>query len=103
MMSNTNENVDQVKYLVHKNRRIKICEAATMLGILFGSVLSILKGSEYTSHCKQIRAQHAEQGAEAKSCQHMPGLQQKLQRNPEFLLQIIAGDKNQNHFQRKMI
>jgi hypothetical protein len=40
----TKENVDQVKEIVHENKRITIHEVANMLGISsFGSVQSILK------------------------------------------------------------
>jgi hypothetical protein len=41
--SKTDENVDKVKGLFHKNRRITICEVADMLGISFGSVQRIQK------------------------------------------------------------
>lgn len=43
----TNENVDWVKKLVLKNRRITVMEFASMLGIAIGSVQSILKHKLY--------------------------------------------------------
>jgi hypothetical protein len=44
-MSKTGENVDQVIELVLKNRRVTVVEPANMLGVLFGSVQSMLKDS----------------------------------------------------------
>jgi hypothetical protein len=41
--SKTDENVDQAKEIVPRNKRITIHEVVNMLGISFGSVQSILK------------------------------------------------------------
>ena len=46
-VNKTNENVDWVKELVLKNRRITILEFASMLGIAIGSVQSILTHKLY--------------------------------------------------------
>jgi hypothetical protein len=44
-MKKTEENLDQVKYAVVKNRGMSIHEVVNVLGNLFGSVQYILKGS----------------------------------------------------------
>jgi len=54
-MSKTVENVGQVKELVPKSRIITICEAAGILGILFGSENSE-RQSESVLDCRRIRA-----------------------------------------------
>jgi hypothetical protein len=43
MISKTDENVDQMIKLIHKNKKNAICRFGNMLGISYGSVHSTLK------------------------------------------------------------
>jgi len=43
-----------MKELIHKERRITVCDVSNMLGILLGSIHIILKESEHVLDCCKI-------------------------------------------------
>jgi hypothetical protein len=90
----TDENVNRLKELLHENRRITVCEVAKMLGISYELVQIILNGSPYM--CRIVAKfmlcllSKDQKDNHVTTCQD---LQESLEKDPEFLLEVIIGDE----------
>jgi hypothetical protein len=92
--SKTDENVDQVKELVYKNRRITIHDIANMLGVSFGSVQSFLIDS-LNMHWLAVKFMPSLLSKKQKErCINMcRDFQARLEGGAEFFSKIIKGDE----------
>ena len=71
-ISEQNRWINGLNELIHKKRRITVCDVANMLGISLLLIHIILKESEHALDCCQICFLLAKWGAIGELCQHVP-------------------------------